>query len=365
MKATLCALLALAAAGLPVRGEPPAAPALAPTANPTNDAEAVVARVGTSEIRRRELTIAMRGLLMQLAQQQRGVPPDKMPQFEHDVLDEMIGRELMLQEIRNKPSASADEVVQKQLAQVKTAAGGEEAFAKALKETSVSLEEYTRRLRDNVLLQEARQCLLDEKVKISPDEVKNFYDDNSARFKRPEMVRASHILIQVPRGAGDETRQAKRTQIEAARALVKGGEKFAAVAGKVSEDPVSARNGGDLGFFARGQMVPEFELAAFSLQTNQLSEVITTSYGYHVLMVTDRRAAQTETFDNVKGDIEKFLKGRRGTELARDHVKELRAKAKVEILLPPLPAEPAPKETPPAPVPAANNPSTAPATSSP
>jgi len=127
----------------------------------------------------------------------------------------------------------------------------------------------------------------------------------------------------------------KRSQIEAALALVKGGSKFADVAKKVSEDPGSAENGGDLGYFPRGRMVPEFDTAAFSLKTNEISGVITTQFGYHILQVTGRKPAGTMSFDEVKDKLTDYLKQRKGSEVTRTYVAELRGSAKVEVLLPP------------------------------
>jgi peptidyl-prolyl cis-trans isomerase C len=170
--------------------------------------------------------------------------------------------------------------------------------------------------------------------------VRAFYDKNPDQFKQPETVRASHILIRVTADASDTVKKEKRTQIDSVRTLVKNGEKFADVAKKFSEDPSSAVNGGDLGFFGRGQMVPEFDTAAFSLKTNEISEVITTQFGYHVLMVTDRKPAQTIPFDQVKEDLAKYLKQRKGADITRDQVASLRKAAKIEILLPEAPSLP-------------------------
>lgn len=127
----------------------------------------------------------------------------------------------------------------------------------------------------------------------------------------------------------------KRAQIDAALALVKGGSKFADVAKKVSEDPGSAENGGDLGFFPRGRMVPEFDTVAFTLKSNEISSVITTQFGYHILQVTGQKTAQTMPFDEVKDKLADYLKQRKGAEVTHTYVANLRSAAKVEILLPP------------------------------
>ncbi len=330
----IASLIVLTAFVISANAEPSATSA----AVATNKANEIVARVGSAAIHRRELDMAMHGIQMQMAQQGRGVPKEFQARFEHDVLEEMIGRELLLQDCQGKELAGVDAKVKEQLAETQAQVGGEDALRKALAETGVSLEEYTKRLRDNVLIQAALEKLVEQNVKLGATEAREFYDANAARFKQPETVRASHILITVPQDASEEVKAAKRVQIEAARALVKGGEKFADVARKVSECP-SGKQGGDLGPFSRGKMVPEFEIAAFALKTNELSEVVTTPFGYHLMLVTEHKPAEQQSFEKMQADIEKMLKYRKGSELARNHMMDLRAKGKVEVLLPPLPAE--------------------------
>ena len=298
----------------------------------------VVARVNGTEIKRKELDAAVRALTTQMARRGRQVSPSDTAQLQHDVLDQMVGRELLLQEGSKQVPADVDQKTREQIDTVKKQFGGEERFRDTLGETGITPEEYAKRVRDNVIVQGAIQQVLDKEVKVAPEEIKSFYDKNPDQFRRPETVRASHILIRIPPGASDEVKKEKRAQIDAARTLVKSGEKFADVAKKASEDPGTASNGGDLGFFPRGAMVPEFETAAFSLKTNELSDVITTQFGYHLLLVTDHRPAQTVPFDEVKDKLGQFLKQQKGDDVVRDHVAGLRKAAKIEILLPVPPA---------------------------
>jgi peptidyl-prolyl cis-trans isomerase C len=310
----------------------------------------VVARVNGMEIKRKELDIAVRALIMQMARQNRSLPPSQTATMDQDVLEQLIGRELLLQEGNKHIPADLEKQVAEQVDQTKAQLGGEEEFKAKLAESGLTAEGYTRNVREGFIVRAAIQAFVDKEVKIAPEEVKAFYDKNPDQFKQPELVRASHILIQCASDASDEVKKEKLVQIEAVRALVKGGEKFADVARKVSEDPGTARTGGDLGFFARGRMVPEFDTAAFSLKTNEISPVITTQYGYHVLVVTDRKPAGTMPFDKVKTELTEFLKQQKGAEVARNHVAELRRAAKVEIFLPAPPPAPV-VVTPPAPAP--------------
>ena len=336
-------IIAVVLAG-PAMAEEKAKPAAGPGTNPAPVAatapitNAVVARVNGTEIKRQELDAALQAVTMQMTRRGRALPPSNGARLEYDVLDEMVDRELLFQEGSKNPPADLDQKTQTQIDAVKKQFGSDEQFKATLVETGITPEEYAKRVRNNLIVQGAIDQLVDKDVKITPEEVKAYYDKNPDQFLRPESVRASHILIRVPPGASDDVKKAKRAQIDAARTLIKGGEKFADVARKVSEDPGSAANGGDLGFFPKGAMVPEFDTAAFSLKTNELSEVITTQFGYHILIVTDRKPAQTAPFDDVKDKLTQYLKQRKSSEVVRDHLAQLRKTAKVEIFLPAPPA---------------------------
>lgn len=307
----------------PAKSTPPAA----------SNSDEIVARVNGKEIKRKELDAATQGFLNLLASRGQQVPRERLAEFERDMMEELIGRELVLQEGRAAKIPDLDEKVETQIKAAKGQVGGDKDFQKALKESNLTEAEYTSRVRDNIVVRETMRRIVDAKNKVSPAEAKAFYDQNRERFVQPEQVRASHILVRVPSDAAEPVKTEKHTKIELIRARVQNGGKFADIAKEVSEDPGSASNGGDLGFFPRGAMVPQFDVAAFTLKTNELSEIITTPFGYHILIVTDRKPKQDVPFDEVKDRIEKFLEERKGSELAQQHVKTLRDKAKIEVLL--------------------------------
>ena len=323
-----------------------AAPAAAPVAATNSSTsvvaaagDEVVARVNGTAIMRKDLDEAVQTFATQLTRQGRRVPRGQMAALQQSALDELIGRQLILQQNSKQIPADIDKRVQDQIDQAKARMGGEDEFKKSLADSGITLEQYTREIRDNLIIREVVRSILDQQVKVSDDDAKAFYDANPDQFKQPELVRASHILIRCSPDATDEVKKEKRAQIDAALALVKGGEKFADVARKVSEDPGSAKNGGDLGYFPRGRMVPEFDAVAFSLGSNEVSGVITTQFGYHILQVTGRKPAQTLPFGQVKERIVDYLKTRKGGEATRTYVADLRKSAKIEVFLPePVPS---------------------------
>lgn len=154
--------------------------------------------------------------------------------------------------------------------------------------------------------------------------VHTFYDEHPERFKQPERVRARHLLLRVPPGASEEEVAAVRARAEAALARIRGGEDFAAVASETSEDPGSKAQGGDLGFFARGQMVPPFEEVAFSLEPGKVSEVVKTDFGFHVIRVEERKAAEERSFDDAAREIaEELVREDRARELVGEQAAAL------------------------------------------
>ncbi len=168
------------------------------------------------------------------------------------------------------------------------------------------------------------------KAKVTDEEKKKLYDAEMKKVTPEEEVRARHILVETEAEAKDIA------------AKLKGGADFAALAKEKSKDPGSAAEGGDLGFFVKGQMVPEFSETAFKLKNGETSEPVKTQFGYHIIRTEERRTKPVPTFDQVKGQIEDYLTRKTQAEL----IQKLRAEAKVEKMVDPAkpatdkPAEP-------------------------
>lgn len=163
-----------------------------------------------------------------------------------------------------------------------------------------------------------RLLLIDEaqvrqKIVVAPAEVQSHYKDNIQQFESPEQVRASHILLKTE--SKDEA--AVRKQAEDILKQVKTGADFAALAKKYSEDEGSKATGGDLDYFGRGRMVPEFENAAFGMQPGQISDLVKTQYGFHIIKVVDRKPGMTRSLDEVRQQITEQLQFQKAQEAVR------------------------------------------------
>ena len=158
---------------------------------------------------------------------------------------------------------------------------------------------------------------------VTPEEVRKYYDANQASFKRPEQRRARHILLKVDPSAGDAADSAARAKAEELVRRLKAGEDFAALAKQYSQDTASAQQGGDLGWFGHGVMVPEFEKAAFSSRPGDIVGPVKSSFGYHIIQVGEERPAGVAPFDEVKETIQQQLLAPKRREALSAKVREL------------------------------------------
>ena len=160
------------------------------------------------------------------------------------------------------------------------------------------------------------------KVNVTPAEVQTYYNQNIEQYQTPEQVRASHILLKTE--GKDEA--AVRKQAEDLLKQAKGGADFAQLATKHSEDEGSAKNGGDLDYFGRGRMVPEFEQAAFSMEPGQISDLVKTQYGFHIIKVVDKKPAETRSLDEVRTQITDQLRFQKAQQSISEQARALDAK---------------------------------------
>jgi peptidyl-prolyl cis-trans isomerase D len=157
------------------------------------------------------------------------------------------------------------------------------------------------------------------RVSVTPADIETSYRDNLQQYQSPEQVRASHILLKTE--GKDEA--AVRKTAEDLLKQAKGGADFAQLATKHSEDEGSAKKGGDLDYFGRGQMVPEFEQAAFALEPGQISDLVKTQYGFHIIKVVDKKAASTRSLEEVRAQIGEQLRFQKAQEYVTNQARSL------------------------------------------
>ena len=291
-----------------------------------------MARVNGTVITRTELDRAVKVMLSQ-NQVTQALAPEQMKLAQGAALDQLTSAELLYQEASKFDIKDLDKQIADKLAQNRAKFGSEAEFETALKGVDMTPKDLKDFTRKDIVISNFVERQFADTYKITDAEAQKFYDDNLEKyFKKPESARASHILIGSDEKASPEDRKRAKEKAEALLKRVKAGEDFAALAKSDSTCP-SASQGGDLGSFGRGQMVPAFETAAFALKPGEVSGVVETQFGYHIIKLTEKQEASTEKFENVKGKILEFLKREKTQKGVAELIEKLRGTAKIDRLL--------------------------------
>lgn len=267
------------------------------------------------------------------------------------VVNELIVKKLLDQEIKKKHIKVSSEDIDNKLKTIIDKVGSKDKFNQILKENGISASQFRKDLTDEVKVEKLVDTL--SVVSVGDAEAKKFYEKNIDQFKYPDKVRASHILVSAnaeeikekiassEAGKGltaekidAQVKQEMSKRLEKAQKLLaelkKDPSQFAKIAKDNSDDTMSAKQGGDLGFFAKEEMVEPFANAAFAMKPNTLSDVIVTPYGYHIIYVTDRKKAGAESFEKVKPEIKAFLENQEKVKVLQEYVNTLKNNAKIE-----------------------------------
>lgn len=289
----------------------------------------VAARVNGEEISQMRLE---RYFAEYLEDQGRAVASIRSPsaykQLRQAALDALIDKELLWQEALKRGVVISDATVQSQVDQTRQAMGGAQVFARRLEDAGfdeAAYIEYTRR-------DLAAQQVFSELTRVdAPDEqqVRAFFEEHRAEMNRPEEIQVRHILIKVPQGAEASTVAAARLRLEAMRKKISEGADFASVARSDSED-ASASQGGDLGYFPRGRMLPEFEAAAFALAPGAISEPVRTAVGWHLIYLQNRMEAANVTEEQGLDMVRAYLARQKQVKARLQVLAQLRSSNRIE-----------------------------------
>jgi peptidyl-prolyl cis-trans isomerase C len=230
------------------------------------------------------------------------------------------------------PPADLEKQVEFKMAQNKGRFSSPSQFEEALKSSGVTESYLVDITRKDVVIGNYIETQIVPTIIVSDDEIKKFYDENRLRLAEEPQVKASHILIGVDTAATPEVKAKAKEKAEALLKELKAGKDFAEAAKANSTCP-SKEQGGDLGFFGKGQMVPEFEKAAFALKPGELSEVVETQFGYHIIKLAEKKEAEPPKLEEIKDKIATYLKGQKTQKAVFDYVTKLRKESKVEVLL--------------------------------
>lgn len=291
------------------------------TQNPT------VVSVNGEAIEAAEISLMMSEMAAQARRAGRQINQQQLSQM---ALQRVMDGTLLAQEARRRGFEVDEERIQAGLEQMGERAGGKEKLAEMLRRGGASLEVVEKTLRKNELGRMLAEKL-GEDIVVTEQEARAFYEDHPEAFTIPEQVHARHILFTVDQRAGEGAKKAARERAQKARERAVAGEDFAELATELSEGP-TARQGGDLGFFSREQMVEPFAEAAFSMEPGDISDIVETRFGYHVIKVEERRPAGRQEFSEIEDQLRERLKQQQIGQEIQQLLETLRQSADVQQL---------------------------------
>lgn len=275
------------------------------------------------------------GLLIPQMQQEmarQGMQPQQ-DQVIQASMQRVVDSKLLAQEARRQKMQANDERVKVTMAQVEQQAGSRAKLDEALSQLGITYALLEDSVIEADLVQVFIETTIDPQVSVTAEDVETYYNENPQMFQQPEQVHARHILMKTGAEATSDAKAAALAKAAAARKRAVAGEDFAALATEMSEGP-SAPQGGDLGFFGRQQMVAPFADAAFALEVGQISEVVETQFGYHVIKVEEKKPASTMSLDEVRQPLEQMLRQNQGGQATNSVLEQLAAKAAIIQVVP-------------------------------
>lgn len=264
----------------------------------------------------------------QYSQQGMQIQGQQLEQLKRAVLESLIDDELVYQIAMDEGYAPTEQEIEDELQRTKQQFGDEEAYKTALKQQGIDESQLKQEIKKKIVRDKYTEENFYSQVELTEQDVKDFYENNPDQFTQPFQFRSSHILVQLAEGASEEDRQAAREKIEAARQRIESGEEFSEVAREVSEGP-SAKNGGDLNYAPKGSFVPAFEEAALGLEVGEISDIVETRFGYHIIKLTDVKEEQVAPFEEVKDQIAQYLERVQAQEMRNQFLTEKKEDADI------------------------------------
>jgi len=239
-----------------------------------------------------------------------------LKEIKQQLLDELIFNEICLQRAKEMGIEITQEELMEELNALEALYGGKDQFQVVLEEQNMTQDKFKEELYSQLIIQKLKDEIT-QNVAVSEDEIKKYYEENRDEFKKPDEIRARHILVN------------SREEAEEILKKAKNGEDFAQLAKKYSQGPSKDR-GGDLGYFTRGAMVPEFEETAFNMEVGEISDVVKTQFGYHIIKVEDKRTYSLPDFEEVKDYIKAKLLKDKKEELFQNKLEEWKQLSRIK-----------------------------------
>lgn len=333
VKYILFAAIAAAAIALPlIRTHADAPNTAAPAGTNSTDAmtslfgDPVIAKGTGISVKRSDLDQVLTGVKAEAMQRGQEIPPDRLTQIEAAMLERLIDIQLLLQKANDADRAAGDKKATTSMQTLLDKSGSKDTLDMQLKAAGTTEDDLRKKLAEETTAMSALQRELG--VSVTSDDIQKFYDAHPADMEEPETVHVRHILLMTMDPTthaplSQDVVQAKRKEADDVLAKARGGADFAKLAEQYSDDTSTKEKGGELPPFSRGQMVPEFEAAAFALTNNEVSSVVTTEYGYHIIQMIDKTSAKKLALTDKVPSSDQTLSDRIKDVLTQQKVQEL------------------------------------------
>jgi len=295
------------------------------------DENALVVSVNGKDIKQGEVEKELQNILMQY---QGRVPPQQMvqlqPQLEKQAVESLINKQLLLEELDKQNIEVSIEEIDAEVKKVSDQFETPEKLKEQLMQMEISEEKMRNDIKQNYRIEKLIKGKLPE-ITVTDEDINLFYKGNPQNFIVPEQIQASHILLSLEPDASDEIKKEKRNELQAVLEKIKKGDDFAELARTYSDCP-SKEQGGELGSFPQGAMVKEFEEVAFNLKKDEVSDVVETQFGFHIIKLTGRTEASTTPLEQVKGQISSYLEAQKQSKEVAAYLETLRSAAKIDYI---------------------------------
>ena len=290
----------------------------------------VAATVGGQEISQRKLQTAIDHYLQQQGTNVGAIrDPNRFKAIREKILDVLIGQELLWQAAQNENIIANDDEINQAFEQYRAQFDNEVSFNIKLQAGDYDNTTFRENLKHQLSAQKWIEKFVLNGVSVSDTEVHAFYLENKQQFTKPETIRARHILVKVEPGSSDEARQNALERLKEIKREIDSGAEFETLAREISQGP-SAANGGDLGYFGRGQMVAPFENAAFELAPGEVSGIVETRFGFHLIQLVDRKSSMQTVEKDHAEEIRIYLWQRKSQHAVKDALTRLKQETVIE-----------------------------------
>ncbi|KAF0217003.1 MAG: peptidyl-prolyl cis-trans isomerase [Geobacteraceae bacterium] len=271
-------------------------------------------------------------LLVKEAEKKAPLTDDGKAKLKAVALDRLIDKKLIEQKIKELDIKVSEEEVRQSMEEVKKQNNlTQENLIAALAVQGLSFDQYKAQLKEQLERLRLMSQEVRSKIQVGITEIMDFYNANRARFGEEDLFRARHIFFKINKDAPAE--EAKRVMATAMSVLheARSGKDFAELAKKYSDDPGAAKDGGELGSFKKGDMLPEIESAVINMKPGEISDLVSTPAGLHIIQLEKKSLGSIKTFDEAKGEIEEILYKKKSEERFNQWVDDLRKGAAIEI----------------------------------